>query len=256
MAEAGSGANSKLKIFVSYSRKDEAFAQELVAGLEVAGFEPYLDRHDIAAGEDWEARLGRLIEVADTVVFVISPDAVSSERCAWEVERAEMLEKRLLPIVWRAVEEARVPPRLQRLNYIFFDRPHAFGPSLAALATALKTDLVWIREHTRLGEIALRWNARGRAEALLIRAEELLAAKDWLSRQPNYAPEPTLLVREFIKASEEMESARTGAERKRLEETAAAQAEREKALKEAEESQKAREAAQLATARAQRRTSF
>jgi len=30
------------------------------------GFEPYLDRHDIAAGEDWEARLGRLIEAADT----------------------------------------------------------------------------------------------------------------------------------------------------------------------------------------------
>ena len=27
-------ADGKLKVFVSYSRKDEAFAQELVAGLE------------------------------------------------------------------------------------------------------------------------------------------------------------------------------------------------------------------------------
>jgi len=32
-----------------------------VAGLELVGFRPFLDRHDIAAAEDWEARLGALI---------------------------------------------------------------------------------------------------------------------------------------------------------------------------------------------------
>jgi TIR domain len=57
------------------------------------GFEPYLDKHDIAAGEDWETRLGRLIEAADTVVYVISPDAVASERCAWEVDRGGCAEQ-------------------------------------------------------------------------------------------------------------------------------------------------------------------
>ena len=45
-----------LKIFISYSRKDEEFAQGLLSGLKVGGFEPYLDKHDIAAGEDWAAR--------------------------------------------------------------------------------------------------------------------------------------------------------------------------------------------------------
>ena len=67
----------KLKVFISYSRKDSAeFADELLAGLEVAGFEPFLDRHDIVPGEPWEARLGGLIEQSDTVVFVVSPEAV------------------------------------------------------------------------------------------------------------------------------------------------------------------------------------
>jgi hypothetical protein len=149
------GGDAKLRVFVSYSRKDDAFAQELVTGLEFGGFQPYLDKHDIAAGEEWETRLGRLIEAADTVVFVISPDAVASECCAWEVKRTTELKKRLLPIVWRAVPEAEVPPRLKQLNYIFFDKPHSFAPSLAALAAALRTDLDWIREHTRLGEAAL-----------------------------------------------------------------------------------------------------
>src|SRR5262245_54147034 len=89
----GPVGDNKLKVFISYSRKDEDFAQELLAGLELAGFEPYLDKHDIAAGEVWETRLSRLIAAADTVVYVISPDAVASERCAWEVDRTVDLKK-------------------------------------------------------------------------------------------------------------------------------------------------------------------
>jgi TIR domain len=195
--DVSSVGDRKLKVFISYSRKDEDFAQDLLAGLELVGFEPYLDKQDIAAGEDWEERLGRLIEAADTVVFVISPDAVASERCAWEVERTVALKKRLLPIVFRRVDEAQVPPLLKQLNYIFFDRPLAFVPKLKTLAEALRTDIEWVREHTRIGEAALRWDARGRAEALLFRGDELAAAKTWLASQPQFAPEPTLLHHEF-----------------------------------------------------------
>src|SRR5262245_45125595 len=238
MADASAAEDRKLKVFISYSRKDEDFAQELLSGLQLSGFEAYLDKHDIAAGEDWEARLGRLIEAADTVVFVISPDAVASERCAWEVEHATTLKKRILPVVWRRVEETQVPPRLKQLNYIFFDRPLISLPSLIALATALRTDIEWVREHTRLGEAAIRWDQRGRPEALLLRSEDLAAAKVWLASQPKYAPDPTLLHHEFIKAAEDAEAARTSVERKRLDEMAAAleqvklaQDERERALR-------------------------
>lgn len=227
MADTGA-EQRRLRVFISYSRKDAAFAQDLLAGLEVGGFEPYLDKHDIAAGEDWELRLRRLIESADAVVFVISPDSVASPRCAWEVERTHELRKRLLPIVWRAVEEVKVPPRLKQLNYIYFDQPNSFGAPLQVLAGALRTDLEWIREHTRIGESALRWDGRGRADALLPRGEELAAIKLWLGAQPKYGPEPTLLMHEFIKAGEDAEFARTTIERQRLDQMAAA-LQREKA---------------------------
>jgi formylglycine-generating enzyme required for sulfatase activity len=246
------GEYGKLRVFVSYSRKDEAFAQELVTGLGIAGFQTYLDKHDVAAGEEWEARLGRLIDTADTVVFVISPDAVASERCSWEVERTSKLKKRLLPVVWRPVPEAEVPPRLKRLNYIFFDKSHSFAPSLAALATALRTDLDWIREHTRLGEAALRWQDRGRSDALLLRGEELLAAKTWLKIQPRYAPEPPLLTHEYINASDQAEDVRLSAQRRQLAEIAAAQQEREKALARETEALEQARAAVRNTQRAQK----
>src|SRR5262245_50485465 len=141
MAEANS---DKLKVFISYSRRDAAdFADELVAGLELAGFAPFLDRHDIAAGEDWEARLGGLIAESDTVVFVVSPEAVKSERCIWEVDRTVELSKRLLPVIHKPVEDNSIPEKLRRLQFVRFDTGRSITRSIAELAEALRQDLEW-----------------------------------------------------------------------------------------------------------------
>lgn len=209
-------AKESLRVFVSYARSDAAdFADELVKGLEVAGFEAFLDRHDIAAGEDWEARLGGLIQSADTVVFVITPAAVASERCAWEVRRAEALSKRVIPIVFRDVAEAATPETLRRLNYIYFTPGRSYSQSLGDLAMALRVDLDWIREHTRLGELARRWQERERSEVLLLRGPELEAAHLWFSTWRAPAPEPTDLHRAFINDSEAASGAAIRRERAR-----------------------------------------
>src|SRR5258706_9767035 len=135
MADVSAG--EKLKVFISYSRRDStAFADELVAGLEVAGFAPFLDRHDIAAGEDWEARLGGLITQSDTVVFVISPEAVKSERCVWEVDRTMELSKRLLPVIFKPVADHYIPENFRRLQFVRFHTAQGFARPLSQLAQA------------------------------------------------------------------------------------------------------------------------
>jgi hypothetical protein len=63
----------KLRVFISYSRDDLRFADQVVAALHVCGFECFIDREGISGGEDWKRRLGNLIRDADTVVFVLSP---------------------------------------------------------------------------------------------------------------------------------------------------------------------------------------
>ena len=74
MAEAQERSAERPKVFISYSRADAStLAEELVLGLPVADFEPYLDKHDIEKAVDLEGRLGGLILKADTVVFIISP---------------------------------------------------------------------------------------------------------------------------------------------------------------------------------------
>jgi TIR domain-containing protein len=92
-------------VFISYSRKDMAFADRLEAGLKARGFEPLIDRTDIYAFENWWERIETLIARADTVVFVISPDAVASDVALCEVSVAASLNKRFVPVVWRRVDK-------------------------------------------------------------------------------------------------------------------------------------------------------
>jgi predicted oxidoreductase (fatty acid repression mutant protein) len=241
MAEAQERSGERPKVFISYSRADgSTLADELELGLPIAGFEPYLDKHNIEKGVDWEERLGALILKADTVVFIISPASVGSPRCRWEVDRTIKLGKRLIPVQWIRVDESEVPERLRRLNYTIFAAGQSFARPLAELATALRQDVEWIREHTLLGEQAARWKARGQAEHaddLLLRGSEMANARAWIARRSDDAPDITDLQRAFLSASETAEQARIGAERQRL-------AERERLVKEAE-------AAQARTARAQ-----
>src|SRR5262249_12406525 len=178
MADVGAG--EKLKVFISYSRKDSAaFADELLAGLEVAGFAPFLDRHDIEPGAPWEARPGGLIAQSDTVVFVVSPEAVKSERCRWEVDRTIELSKRLLPVIFKPVPEHDIPEKLRRLQFVRFDTEAGFTRPLLQLTEALRVGLVCICVVNRRGGFDEAWVGRLGPESLLLRGDDLDAAKAW-----------------------------------------------------------------------------
>src|ERR1700728_3356735 len=100
-SEQAWGGEPKTRVFTSYSRKDMAFADRIEAALEARGFETLIDREEIYAFEDWWKRIVALIGRADTVVFVLSPDAVSSDVALKEVAHAASINKRFAAIVCR-----------------------------------------------------------------------------------------------------------------------------------------------------------
>src|SRR6201998_185813 len=97
--EQARNAEAKARVLISYLRKDVVFGDRLEAALKARGFEPLIDRTEIYAFEDWWKRIEALIARADTIVFVLSPDAVTSEVALREVARAASLNKRFAPIV-------------------------------------------------------------------------------------------------------------------------------------------------------------
>src|SRR5262245_34566491 len=102
----------RLNVFISYSRDDIAFADQLAAALSVLNFDVVIDRQGITGGEDWQQRLGSLIRNADTILFVLSPSSAKSGVCKWEVEQAVRLGKRIIPIPCRPLDGTSPPAEL------------------------------------------------------------------------------------------------------------------------------------------------
>jgi hypothetical protein len=212
------GGVDPFKVFISYSRADSQFADEIGAGLEYdGGFDVLIDRRDIHEGEEWKKRLGALIADADTVVFILSRRSAASPICRWEIEHATELSKRIIPVQAESLGGVEVPPALAALNYVRFDEGRSFMAGLTALRRALKTDIDWLREHTRLLTRAHEWHAAGRADNRLLSGSDISAAKAWLDRSPAEGTQPTELHRDFIKASDQAEALRLSAERERAE---------------------------------------
>ena len=201
-ASETAGSESKARVFISYARTDSDFADRLVAALKERGFETFIDRGDIAPGEDWSSRLKELITTADNVVFVLESEALNSKSCIREIAFAASLNKRFAPVVLRRVSASRVPEPLQKPQWTFFDDPQRFGERLDELVKALETDMDWIRKHAEFTRHAQRWDEAKRpgAEGLLLRPPLLNEAENLIAWPPRGVPDPELL-REYLAVS-------------------------------------------------------
>ncbi len=201
--------------FTSYSRSDsKAFVMRLRDALERRGKEAWVDLEDIPAASKWEEELREGIAQSDSFVFVISPGSVTSEHCLKELAHAAALNKRIIPLNNAgAVDTGALPDPISSHNWIpaqgLFEDD--FEASLDTLVGALETDLDWVREHTKWGNLATAWDTKGHDSSLLVRGSELEDAERWLAGQAGQNPEPTELQRRFV-----LESRRASTRRGRI----------------------------------------
>jgi formylglycine-generating enzyme required for sulfatase activity len=173
----------------------------LVAALKVRGFAVRIDRQDLPKIEDWERELLDFIREADAVVFIVSPYSLASKAVEWELEQVRLNGKRLAPVVIGDIEGVTLPRDIAKINYLVFGDPALMEQRADELAIALNTDRAWIKEHTRLGELARRWLERGKPEEELVRGQDLTDADNWVLRHPREAPAVTAAQQAFLAAS-------------------------------------------------------
>ncbi|WP_417678160.1 toll/interleukin-1 receptor domain-containing protein [Roseibium sp.] len=179
------------KVFVSYSRKDREKAHRISKVLADRNLGVFRDTEDILPTEEWRDRLEQLIREADTIIFLLSPASATSEVCAWEIELAHQLEKRIAPIVIEDVPGEDIPPILARLNFIFCTDRDPFEDAVDSVVSAVNTDIDWIREHTRLAGLARRWRQSGERRSLLLRGADIADAERWRDERVRDAPQIT-----------------------------------------------------------------
>ncbi|MFV2034649.1 MAG: toll/interleukin-1 receptor domain-containing protein, partial [Halocynthiibacter sp.] len=191
----------RARIFISYSRKNAVVALRLFQALNTAGYPVLIDSDDILDLEQIRQRLADMIRSSDFVLLLLSTDWLESDICTWELEFAGNLNKRLVPVALEDVGN-RLPPLIADINYIPLYGDVDFDTAVERIERAFGTDIGWVRDHTRYGELANRWAS---GEGLELRGKELTAALTWLESQPSRAPPPTHQQRQFISRSEHRE---------------------------------------------------
>ena len=189
-------------IFLSYSRRDKAFAQALNAGLKERGRETWVDWEGIPPSADWLKEIYAAIEAADAVLFVLSPDSIASEVCGKEIAHALQCHKRVIPLVCRDVDPAQVDAIIASHNWIFAREQDDLSAALALVLTAVDTDLAWVHAHTRLLQRAREWQDSDRHDdSLLPRGRDLLRAERRLAESAEKRPTLTPLQVEYVLAA-------------------------------------------------------
>ena len=188
-------------VFVSYSRRDAAFVEELVESLERHGRSVWIDVDGIGGGEVFPAAIRSAIEQSDAFLFVITPASVESRYCESEIEHALELNKRVVPLLREVVSDERLPEAIRIRHWIQYTQDVDVEAASERLVAALDADIERARAHTRWLVKALEWSTDRSDRSILLRGSELAAAEVWLAGAGEQAePAPTTLQREYIYA--------------------------------------------------------
>ena len=96
-----------MRLFISYAHTDREDVEELAYVLERGGFEAWYD-YALVPGEVWRDRLAQEIAGCEAFLYALTPEAVNSEFCQWEFEKALELNKPVMPVLLKAGTE-RLP---------------------------------------------------------------------------------------------------------------------------------------------------
>src|SRR5512145_104173 len=106
-----------LRVFVSYSQKDDTLRGELETHLKLLVrqgiISPWTDR-DIVPGEEWRSRIEEQLETADLILLLVSAnflasDFIRNEELKRAIQRPDAGEARVIPILLRPCDWRGTP---------------------------------------------------------------------------------------------------------------------------------------------------
>jgi hypothetical protein len=141
-------------LFISYSRADRAFVEQLDKALSARDKDAWTDLGDIHPSAEWKQEILHAIESASAVLLILSPQFVKSKACANETAHALEHNKRVIPIVIEHFDQSALPKPVRARQWVFCRGPEDFKEAVSSVVSAIDTDLDWVKSHTRL------WSSR------------------------------------------------------------------------------------------------
>ncbi len=197
--------NLMTQAFFSYSEVDIATMHQVRGILLRSGITVWTNKTDIQTGEVFEEAINRGIEQADNIVYLISPDALTSHYCQQEIDYALSLNKRIIPLLIRTIDLEEIPPVIRALQFIDLTNNQTEADlhrDLAQLLNTLQEEASYYDDHKVLLSKALKWERQNRNPSILLRGYNLRHAEVWLKgaeQKTHYQPTP--LQKAFITES-------------------------------------------------------
>ena len=107
----------KKKIFISYSRKDRDYVQELVKRLNKDGLETFVDFQDLKSGASWGSIIENAIESSSVFLFILSNNWANSDSAIFELGAAYGKGKKIIPILI-GTEPEKIPLQISMFQFI------------------------------------------------------------------------------------------------------------------------------------------
>jgi WD40 repeat protein len=122
----------RLKVFISYARKDgAALAQRLQASLAAKGFDAWLDTQRIAGGASWTKEIEQAVDACDVLLSLLTSGSYVSEICRAEQLDALRNGKRVIPLL--AERGCKIPLHLKTKQYRDFTGAKPYAAQLSLL---------------------------------------------------------------------------------------------------------------------------
>jgi len=111
-------------IFMSYSRRELGFVDDLVSKLEGEGYYVWLDYRVLVPGTPWKGQIDKGLNNADTVLLVVSKASLASEYVALEWRHFLETNKRVILLIFEAVD---LPEELEQYEWVDFRGSYKAG---------------------------------------------------------------------------------------------------------------------------------
>lgn len=114
-------------IFISYSREDYLFVENLSNTLRDKGIQIWLDRENIPAGTDWQKAIETGLLGASLIIYVASKHSATSQWMNVELATFLQLKKRIIPIVLDEAGARNLPSPLKQIQWVDFRSDNKIG---------------------------------------------------------------------------------------------------------------------------------
>ncbi len=221
--------NNATDVFICYDLRNIEMQKRVVNALVLRGISTWVHSKDIQKGSDFELALREGIENSDNLLFLLSGDSLTSQYCQLELEHAQRLNKRILPILVENVkmDDYNTPSKeiVKSLQWIDFanikersvltevtnanvqDEVEArksksdFEKRMDELICQIKFDQNYFNTHKELLAKAIKWEKQNFNEHLLLRGTRLEQSQIWLKLGQNQDHKPLPIHEKFTNES-------------------------------------------------------